>query len=157
MKYLLFLFIPLTAYSLETEVGIKFDGTNINLTPEGKNNREWVFESSKNLKDWSHVTSMMPVFSGEASSANKSSLNSWNFFRASRTEGFYDPRCLRVIDLKFESEQWQNLLTQSYSSGEEILGSLQYRNETFTDVGIRYKGNTSYTRSGEKKSIKQRR
>ena len=25
MKYLLFLFIPLTAYSLETEVGIKFD------------------------------------------------------------------------------------------------------------------------------------
>ena len=121
MRYLLFLFIPLTAFPLEPEVRIKFDGTNITLTPDGKNNREWVFESSKNLKDWSHVTDMMPVFSGEASSANKSSLNSWNFFRASRTEGFYDPRCLRIIDLKFESEQWQNLLTQNYSSGSEFI------------------------------------
>ncbi len=153
MKYLLLLFIPLTALSIEPEVGIKFEGSNITLTPEGKNNREWIFESSKNLKDWNHVTGMMPVFSGETSSASKNSLDSWKFFRASRTEGFYDPRCLRVIDLKFENEEWQNQLTQSYSSGEEIIGSLEYRNETFEGVGIRYKGNTSYTRSGEKKSI----
>ena len=153
MKYIPLLFIPLTALSIEPEVGIKFEGSSITLTPEGKNNREWIFESSKNLKDWNHMTEMMPVFSGETSSASKNLIDSWKFFRASRTEGFYDPRCLRVIDLKFENEQWQNQLTQSYSSGEEIIGSLEYRNEIFEGVGIRYKGNTSYTRSGEKKSI----
>ena len=153
MKYILLLFIPLTALSIEPEVGIKFEGSSITLTPEGKNNREWIFESSKNLKDWNHMTGMMPVFSGETSSASKNLIDSWKFFRASRTEGFYDPRCLRVIDLKFENGQWQNQLTQSYSSGEEIIGSLEYRNEIFEGVGIRYKGNTSYTRSGEKKSI----
>ena len=153
MKCILLLFIPLTALSIEPEVGIKFEGSSITLTPEGKNNREWIFESSKNLKDWNHMTEMMPVFSGETSSASKNLIDSWKFFRASRTEGFYDPRCLRVIDLKFENGQWQNQLTQSYSSGEEIIGSLEYRNEIFEGVGIRYKGNTSYTRSGEKKSI----
>ena len=153
MKCILLLFIPLTALSIEPEVGIKFEGSSITLTPEGKNNREWIFESSKNLKDWNHMTGMMPVFSGETSSASKNLIDSWKFFRASRTEGFYDPRCLRVIDLKFENGQWQNQLTQSYSSGEEIIGSLEYRNEIFEGVGIRYKGNTSYTRSGEKKSI----
>ena len=31
MKYLLFLFIPLTAFSLEPEVRIKFDGTNVQV------------------------------------------------------------------------------------------------------------------------------
>ena len=153
MKYIPLLFIPLTTLSIEPEVGIKFEGSSITLTPEGKNNREWIFESSKNLKDWNHMTEMMPVFSGETSSASKNLIDSWKFFRASRTEGFYDPRCLRVIDLKFENGQWQNQLTQSYSSGEEIIGSLEYRNEIFEGVGIRYKGNTSYTRSGEKKSI----
>jgi len=153
VKCILLLFIPLTALSIEPEVGIKFEGSSITLTPEGKNNREWIFESSKNLKDWNHMTEMMPVFSGETSSASKNLIDSWKFFRASRTEGFYDPRCLRVIDLKFENGQWQNQLTQSYSSGEEIIGSLEYRNEIFEGVGIRYKGNTSYTRSGEKKSI----
>ena len=153
MKYIPLLFIPLTTLSIEPEVGIKFEGSSITLTPEGKNNREWIFESSKNLKDWNHMTEIMPVFSGETSSASKNLIDSWKFFRASRTEGFYDPRCLRVIDLKFENGQWQNQLTQSYSSGEEIIGSLEYRNEIFEGVGIRYKGNTSYTRSGEKKSI----
>ena len=88
MKCILLLFIPLTALSIEPEVGIKFEGSSITLTPEGKNNREWIFESSKNLKDWNHMTGMMPVFSGETSSASKNLIDSWKFLEPLEPRGF---------------------------------------------------------------------
>ena len=154
MRYLLIiLFLPFIAHANEPEVSITYDENNITLTPNGKKSQEWIFESSKNLIDWQHAVDLNPVLSGENSTSKKIELSTGSFFRAKETQGFYDPRCLRVIDLNFEDTQWANQLTESYASGEEILGALKYRNEIIEGVGVRYKGNTSYTRSGEKKSI----
>ena len=154
MRYLLIiLFLPFISHANEPEVSINFGNNKITLTPSGKKSQEWIFESSKNLIDWQHAVDLNPVLSGGNSTSEKIELSTGSFFRAQETQGFYDPRCLRVIGLNFEDTQWANQLTESYASGEEILGSLKYRNEIIEGVGVRYKGNTSYTRSGEKKSI----
>ena len=154
MRYLLIiLFLPFISHANEPEVSITFGNNKITLTPSGKKSQEWIFESSKNLIDWQHAVDLNPVLSGGNSTSKKFTLITTAFFRAQETQGFYDPRCLRVIDLNFEDTQWANQLTESYASGEEIIGSLKYRNEIIEGVGVRYKGNTSYTRSGEKKSI----
>ena len=144
MRHLLItLFLPFISHANEPEVSITFGNNKITLTPSGKKSQEWIFESSKNLIDWQHAVDLNPVLSGGNSTSKKFTLNTRAFFRAQETQGFYDPRCLRVIDLNFEDTQWANQLTESYASGEEIIGSLKYRNEIIEGVGVRYKGNTS--------------
>ena len=120
MRYFLStLLLTISAFGVEPDISITYDSQKISLIPSGKKKQEWIFESSKNLINWEHDVSLKPVLSGENTTSTQKGLGTNIFFRAQETEGFYDPRCLRVIDLNFEDNQWINQLTESYASGEE--------------------------------------
>ncbi|MCE2449928.1 MAG: CotH kinase family protein, partial [Candidatus Latescibacteria bacterium] len=57
--------------------------------------------------------------------------------------------------LRFEPADWWDQLTANYGTGENILADLTVEGVTYPEVGVRFRGNTSYTRTGdsEKKSF----
>ena len=67
----------------------------------------------------------------------------------------YDETVLRTLELRFESADWWDQLTANYGTGENILADLTVEGVTYPEVGVRFRGNTSYTRTGdsEKKSF----
>ncbi len=148
-------FLPIKGFSYEDKIMSIVNDTSISLIPVGGKNSEWTFQFSRDLRDWENIPALSPVFSGEESSApvNFSKWGPIGFFRTMQTEGFYDPKYVRTIELTFEDDNWASQLASNYATGEEIPGMLKFGDETIQGVGIRYKGNTSYQRSGEKKSI----
>ncbi len=68
--------------------------------------------------------------------------------------GLYDPFVVKRIDLTFSQANWQNLLSQNYNSHTDIPAALSMDGKVYPQVGVRYKGQTSYQRvSGDKKSF----
>ncbi len=60
-------------------------------------------------------------------------------------QSFYDINTVNEIEITFEESNWDQLLDQLASSGEErLLGSVSINGEVFDSVGVRYKGNSSY-------------
>ena len=158
MKYLLLslLLFPFVSLADENQIQFTFDDGTFALSATGKKKKEWLFQYSDDLKNWGPLYDVPPIFSDGNSSVslNLSNQESFGFIRAIQTEGFYDPMCVRTIELTFEDTNWQSQLISNYSTGNEILGTLQFRDETIEGVGVRYKGNTSYQRvNGEKKSV----
>jgi spore coat protein CotH len=80
-------------------------------------------------------------------------LNGRCFYRAVRTAGFFDSMVVRTIDLTFPEANWQTLLTANYNTGSNLLATLALGGTNYPGVGVRYRGNTSYTQSGAKKSL----
>ena len=70
-----------------------------------------------------------------------------------KTEGLFDPKVLRTIQLTFTQANWQNQLKANYSSGANLLGNIECAGITNLGIGVRYRGNTSYQMSGAKKSL----
>lgn len=69
-------------------------------------------------------------------------------------EGLYNPSKIRRIDLKFEQPDYWALLTANYQSKTDIPATLIMEGDTFPNVGVRFKGQTSYQRvTGQKKSF----
>ncbi|MBK7359555.1 MAG: CotH kinase family protein [Saprospiraceae bacterium] len=69
-------------------------------------------------------------------------------------EGLYNPNKIRRIDLKFDQTDYWALLTANYQSKTDIPATLIMEGDTFPNVGVRFKGQTSYQRvTGQKKSF----
>ena len=158
VKYLFFslLLLPLISLADENQIQFTFDNGTLSLSTTGKKKQEWLFQFSEDMEKWDPLYDVPPIFSDGNSSANLnlSNQNQRGFIRAVQTEGFYDPMCVRTIELTFDDPNWLDQLTSNYSTGNEISGALQFRNESIAGIGVRYKGNTSYQRvTGEKKSI----
>ena len=158
MKYLFLslLLFPFISLADENQIQFTFDDGTFALSTTGKKKKEWLFQYSDDLKNWEPLYDVPPIFSDGNSSVslNLSNQEPFGFIRAIQTEGFYDPMCVRTIELTFEDTNWQSQLISNYSTGNEISGTLQFRDETIEGVGVRYKGNTSYQRvNGEKKSV----
>ena len=158
MKYLFLslLLFPLISLAEENQIQFTFDNGTFSLSTTGKKKQEWLFQFSEDMQKWEPLYDVPPIFSDGNSSAslNLSNQELSGFVRAIQTEGFYDPMCVRTIELTFEDTNWQSQLISNYSTGNEISGNLQFRDETIDGVGVRYKGNTSYQRvNGEKKSV----
>lgn len=64
---------------------------------------------------------------------------------AAVAEDLYDTTVLRTINLTFYDADWLNLLEQNYESETNILADLEMDGEVCTGVGVRIRGNTSYT------------
>ncbi|MBK6941518.1 MAG: CotH kinase family protein [Planctomycetes bacterium] len=64
---------------------------------------------------------------------------------SARGQDFYDVNVLRTVDLQFHDANWWTLLQQNYVSQTNILADLTVENVTYPDVGVRIRGNTSYT------------
>src|SRR5690606_36545595 len=63
-------------------------------------------------------------------------------------EGFYHLDSIRDVSLTFEQPNYWALMTANYASETNIPASLTYEGETFQDVGVRFRGNTSYVQTG---------
>lgn len=71
------------------------------------------------------------------------------------TEGLYDESLIRNFELWFSQTNYWQQLTNNYTSGTDIPAMLIVDGDTFPDVGVRFKGQTSYSQSGtsQKKSF----
>ena len=69
--------------------------------------------------------------------------------------GLYDESTIRTIELTFAESNFWTLLTQNYSSKTDLLGTMTVDGQTFQQVGVRFKGQTSYNNTGtsQKKSF----
>lgn len=65
--------------------------------------------------------------------------------RASAQADLYDPTVLRNLAFQFHDANWWTLLQQNYQSQTNILADLTVDGVTYPNVGVRIRGNTSYT------------
>ena len=69
------------------------------------------------------------------------------------TSKYYDESVMETVYLDFDQADFTTQLAQNYTSKVEIPATLRYQDKTLEQVGVRYRGNTSYTRAGDKKSF----
>jgi hypothetical protein len=73
---------------------------------------------------------------------------------AAPVEGLYNDKVVKRIDLDFNQTNWQFILSQNYNSKTDFPATLTVDGKTYPNVGVRYKGQTSYTRvTTDKKSF----
>lgn len=60
--------------------------------------------------------------------------------------GFYNESKLRQIYLEFEELDFWQQLEDNYDTDVYVKATLKYKDEVLTDVGVQFKGNTSYKR-----------
>jgi spore coat protein CotH len=60
--------------------------------------------------------------------------------------GFYNESKLRQIYLEFEDADFWTQLEDNYDTDVYVKATLKYKDEVLTDVGVQFKGNTSYSR-----------
>ena len=69
-------------------------------------------------------------------------------------QDLYDESVMRDVYLEFQQANWWQQLESNYGTGVEIKGDMTVDGVTYPDVGVRFKGNTSYTRpTTQKKSF----
>jgi len=70
------------------------------------------------------------------------------------SEGLYNDKVIKRIDLTFNQTNWQFILAQNYNSKTDLPATLTMDGKTYPNVGVRYKGQTSYQRvTSDKKSF----
>ncbi len=62
-----------------------------------------------------------------------------------RAQDLYDTTVLRTFNFQFHDANWLTLLRNNYASQTNILADLTVDSVTYLDVGVRIRGNTSYT------------
>ncbi len=67
--------------------------------------------------------------------------------------GIYDESSIKKVELFFIQPNFQTLLTSNYASKTRIPARMEYNGRTYDSVGVRYRGNTSYSRAPNKKSL----
>jgi len=65
------------------------------------------------------------------------------------SSGLYDETMLRTIELNFAQEDFWEQMTVNYDSEENIPADLVLDGEIYPDIGVRFKGMTSYSRIGD--------
>jgi hypothetical protein len=69
-------------------------------------------------------------------------------------DGLYNPEKLRTVELKFDQPDYWSQLTANYQSKTDIPATLIYDGVTYPNVGVRFKGQTSYQKvTTQKKSF----
>ena len=69
----------------------------------------------------------------------------FSYFNAQAAE-FYDINTVNTISITFEESNWDQLLDDLYAAGDEerLEGTAVINGTTYENVGVRYKGNSSY-------------
>ena len=70
--------------------------------------------------------------------------------------GLYDLSTFKTVELDFEQENYWQLLTNNYDSETPIAASLKYDGNFIGDIGVRFRGHSSYftIKKSQKKSFK---
>lgn len=143
-------------------VELKLSGSNVLLKVDGDKDDDWWLQSSTNLTTWATLTSAGPLLSGNTTNAPWRSMGAKTsgptYYRALQTAGLYDPTVFRTISMTFTQTSLtvlsnQLVLARQYSTN--VYGPMLTLDNGATnyDIGARFKGNTSFTSSGAKKSF----
>lgn len=67
--------------------------------------------------------------------------------QTSFSQSFYDLNTIHTIEITFVETNWDQILDQLVANGEEerLIGTVSLNGQVFDSVGIRYKGNSSYS------------
>ncbi|MBL9174522.1 MAG: CotH kinase family protein [Verrucomicrobiales bacterium] len=156
-SWLLSILMALTAAARETRVELQNSASGPELRIFGSPRKDWWIEVSSDLESWSRPEGMPPLISDETEPPGRavsSGDSSGEFFRVTGTDGLYDDSLIRTFHLTFVESNWQSLLTTARTTGTNVTCTLELDNGAVrTGVGARYKGNTSFTMGGTKKSV----
>lgn len=134
------------------EVRLQVDGTNTFIQVRGDMDNDWRVQTSSDLVTWTNATALGTLLAGDKDAPLRSIAplgESQRYYRALKTGGLYDVTLLRTISLTFTQSNWQTLLTSGRTTGSNTLANLVMDNgATVTGVGVRYRGNTSFTGMG---------
>ncbi len=124
----------------------------------GDKDDDWGFQVSSDLVSWFNFPALGTLLSGGTANAPSKPMGGFSqeqrFFRTRQTEGLYDPLALRTISLSFTQANWATRLTSARTAGTNVIGNLTLDNGiVIPGIGGRYKGNTSFTMGGAKKSV----
>ena len=74
-------------------------------------------------------------------------LGSFVLINSINSQDFYDINTINTIEITFSESNWDYLLDQLVAEGNEerLIGTVEINGEVFDSVGVRYKGNSSYT------------
>ncbi len=156
---LLIAFLLFTIAVHAADVRLKIAGTNALLRVEADHDRDWRVQSSTNFTNWITLTNFGVLISGNQETnapwrSAGASTNAARFYRALETEGLYDPTLFRTFNFTFTQTNLATLLASYRNTTNGLDCTLTLDNgATNLGVGARYKGNTSYTASGTKKSL----
>jgi hypothetical protein len=64
--------------------------------------------------------------------------------RTYRDEPFYDPTVLRTLFLQFENADWEKELSDFYNTDVDVPAVLTVDGRAYRDVGVRFRGMSSY-------------
>jgi spore coat protein CotH len=68
--------------------------------------------------------------------------------------GLYNQSTVETIELTFSQANYWTLLTTNYASKTDLPATLTYKGKSYPNVGVRFRGNTSYQRvTSQKKSF----
>ena len=151
------MFAP-TLRAADSEVDLVITNTTVFLRVDGDKDDDWWIQTSTDFSTWTTHTNFGTLISGNVTNAPWRSAglptNSALFFRARQTAGLYDQLLFRTVNLVFTQANWNTLLANSRTYQTNTLCWMYLDNgATNYGVGARYKGNTSYTMAGTKKSI----
>ena len=139
------------------QIRFRAEGSNALIQVLGNKKDDWRIQTSSDLLTWSNATTLGTLLAGDTNAPSRSigaRGATHQFYRALKTEGLFDPTLLRTISLTFTQVNWQSRLTSGRNTGSNTLGLLVMDNgATNFGVGVRYKGNTSFSMSGTKKSL----
>ncbi|MGK0388725.1 MAG: hypothetical protein ACI94Y_001457 [Maribacter sp.] len=70
-------------------------------------------------------------------------------------QDLYDLNTVTQVEIVFEESNWENILEQYYTNdtGERLLATVTINGEEFDSVGVRYKGNVTYSPSNGKNPL----
>lgn len=155
----LFVWMPASrgAGAKEAHIHLLPDGTNAIVLVEGDPGDEWRFQASDDLASWINAPVLGSMFSGSDTgpSVSLGPANApYQFLRAIQTDGLFDTNLLRTISLTFTNAHWATLLANARTRSTNVPCAIALDNGvSLTNIGARYKGNTSYQMGGAKKSV----
>jgi spore coat protein CotH len=148
-----------TSRAADGEVNLTFSNDAVMLKVDGDHDDDWWIQTSTDLTTWTTLTNFGTLISGNETNAPWRSAgapaNSQRFYRALQTAGLYDPVVFHTISLTFTQANWGTALANARTANTNIYCSLLTLDNGATNysVGARYKGNSSYSMGGTKKSI----
>ena len=155
-------FVISPSFAADGSVTLQLSNSIVLLKVDGDKDDDWWMQSSTNLTTWTTVTSFGTLLSGNATNASWRSAggkgSASTFYRAKQTAGFYDPSLLRTVTLTYTQASlttFTQQLTSARTYGTNVYCPQMTLDNGATNVsvGARYKGNTSFTGSGVKKSL----
>ncbi len=144
------------------EVRLQVSGNDILLKVEGDKDDDWWMQTSTNFTAWTMLTNFGTLRSGNDANAPWRSAGTKSgpaaYYRARQTGGLYDPTLFRTVSIVYTQSSavaFSNAmrLARQYETNIYLPRLWLDSGATNYHVGARFKGNTSYTLGGARKSI----